>query len=481
MKRILIDSFGGQKRIALTENGELLELIFDNGKEDSIAGNIYCGKIESVVPGMQAAFVDIGRDKNAYMYYGKERAENDENNTRKNRPKAGTDIIVKVEKDGVGTKGAVVTEKISYTGKFVVILPDENNIGISKKIVSKEERQRIKSIIEKILPENYGIIVRTEGEGKSLEEYEKEINSLLEKSRFVEEKGKYIKAPALILKDAGTAFGIIRELFSDDIDELVVNDREYYNELLEYGKEYEGIKEKLKFYDSNIPLFEEYFIESKVEKALQKKVWLKSGGFLIIEETEACVVIDVNTGKFTGSKNFQKTIMKTNIEACYEVAKQIRLRNLSGMIIVDFIDIKDNEDKIILRKTLESALSKDRIKTVVVGMTELCLMQITRKKVRPPLSHSVMYKCKECNGTGMVYSVEWTVNAMRREVIKIFNNTVFDSVTIKCDEKLFLVFKGKNDNILNYIEKTTGKKVYFIEDRDKKFCEYEILNGKCLM
>ncbi len=481
MKRILIDSFAGQRRIALIENGELIELIFENGKENSIAGNIYCGKIKSVVPGMQAAFVDIGTDKNAYLYYGKERAENDENNTRKNRPKAGTDIIVKVEKDGIGTKGAVVTEKISYTGKFVVIIPNENNIGISKKIVSKEERERIKSIIETLLPDNYGIIVRTEGEGKTSDEYEKEIKSLIEKSEAVNKKGMYTKAPALILKEAGTAFGVIRELFSKDVDELVVNDLEYYNELVKYGEEYDDIVGKVKLYKGNTPLFEEYFIESKVQKALQNRVWLKSGGFLVIEETEACVVIDVNTGKFTGSKDFQKTIMKTNLEAALEVAKQIRLRNLSGMIIVDFIDIKDQEDKIILRKTLENALSKDRIKTVVVGMTELCLMQITRKKVRQPLSASVMYKCKECNGTGNVYSVEWTVNTMRREVINILKNTLFESISLKCDERLFNAFKGKDNSVINYIKEITGKDIFFIEDKEIQFCRYEIIkNSKIL-
>ncbi len=481
MKRILIDSFAGQRRIALTENGDLIELIFENGKENSIAGNIYCGKIESVVPGMQAAFVDIGTDKNAYLYYGKERALNDENNTRKNRPKAGTDIIVKVEKDSVGTKGAVVTEKISYTGKFVVIIPNENNIGISKKIVSKEERERIKNIIEKLLPDNYGIIVRTEGEGKTSDEYEKEIKSLIEKSEFVKKRGMYSKAPALILKEAGTAFGIIRELFSKDVDELIVNDLEYYNELIKYSEEYNDIAQKVKLYEGNVPLFEEYFIESKVQKALQNRVWLKSGGFLVIEETEACVVIDVNTGKFTGSKDFQKTIMKTNLEAALEVAKQIRLRNLSGMIIVDFIDIKNQEDKITLKKTLENALSKDRIKTVVVGMTELCLMQITRKKVRQSLSASVMYKCKECSGTGRVYSVEWTVNTMRREVINILKNTLFESVSLKCDEKLFNAFKGKDNSVINYIKEVTGKDVFFIEDKEIQFCKYEILkNNKIL-
>lgn len=477
MKKILIDSFAEQKRIALIENGELVELIFENGKENSILGNIYCGRIESVMAGMQACFVDIGLEKNAYLYYGSERAENDSDTTRKNRPKVGDTVVVKVLKDGFGSKGPVVTTDISYTGKFVVLLPNENSIGISKKITSKEERNRIKDIVEKILPENYGIIVRTDGEGKTLEDYESEIKSLLEKSQVIEKGEMYTKPPALLIKDSGTAFGVIRELFTSDIDELIVNDYEYYNELLENGKDYKGINERLKFYDGDIPLFEEYFIESKVQKALQKKVWLKSGGFIVIEETEACVVIDVNTGKFTGSKNLEKTIMKTNLEAVYEVAKQLRIRNLSGMIIVDFIDIKSDENKAILRKTLEKELAKDRIKSVVVGMTELCLMQITRKKTRRPLSETVMNKCRECNGTGLVFSAEWVSNSMRRDVIKVLNTTVFDTVTVKCSERLFNAFRGKDNFALDRIENITNKKVMFCEDKTKKVYEYEILNG----
>ena len=477
MKKILIDSFAEQKRIALIENGELVELIFENGKENSIVGNIYCGRIESVMAGMQACFVDIGLEKNAYLYYGSERAENDIDTTRKNRPKVGDTVVVKVLKDGFGSKGPVVTTDISYTGKFVVLLPNENSIGISKKIISKEERNRIKDIVEKILPENYGIIVRTDGEGKTLEDYESEIKSLLEKSQVIEKGRMYTKPPALLIKDSGTAFGVIRELFTSDIDELIVNDYEYYNELLENGKDYKGINERLKFYDGDIPLFEEYFIESKVQKALQKKVWLKSGGFIVIEETEACVVIDVNTGKFIGSKNLEKTIMKTNLEAVYEVAKQLRIRNLSGMIIVDFIDIKSDENKAILRKTLEKELAKDRIKSVVVGMTELCLMQITRKKTRRPLSETVMNKCRECNGTGLVFSAEWVSNSMRRDVIKVLNTTVFDTVTVKCSERLFNAFRGKDNFALDRIENITNKKVMFCEDKTKKVYEYEILNG----
>ena len=472
MKRIIVDCFDKQKRIALVEDGELLEFVFEDGKNQSIVGNIYCGIVENVVEGMQCAFVNIGMNRNAYMYYGDERAENNKLNIKKNRPKVGDSIIVKVERDAIGDKGAFVTSKISYNGKFLVIIPNENNIGISKRIFSKKERERIKNIIKKILPDGYGIIVRTAGEGKTLFDFENEINEIMKKIDFVNSKGRYIKPPYLILEDFNISFNIIRDIYSSDVDEILVNDLDYYNKLLGNIDSY-CISDKINYYNSNIPIFEEYFIESKIKKLLSKKVWLKSGGFIIIEETEACVIIDVNTGKFTGNKNFEKTIMKTNIEAAIEIAKQLKLRNLSGIIIIDFIDIKNEENKLLLRRILDQELSKDRIKTCVVGMTELGLMQITRKKIKNSLSKFVFSQCKECSGLGSKYSFEWIINVMQRELINKLLNTNFLSINIKCNYDFISKINYNYPNFLDYIKYKTNKDVYFVEDNNKRHYDYE--------
>ncbi|MEA4971948.1 MAG: Rne/Rng family ribonuclease [Candidatus Metalachnospira sp.] len=398
MKRILVDSTSYGTRIGIVEDGILMELVYEKNNSLPIVGNIYVGKIMNVLPGMQAAFVDIGREKNAFLYYGDDKDENG----NPIKPKAGTDVLVQVEKAEIGNKGAVLTKKISFPGKFLVIIPGDSKIGISKKITDDDERQRIKEIANELLPENYGIIIRTDGEGKSYEVYEKEIKMLLSRSKAVSKRADYIKAPVLLYIEINGVEKVVRDFFNDDIDEFVVNNEEDYNIILKLCDEMGFGSEKIKLYKDEVPLFLNYFVESQARAAFDKHVWLKSGGFIIIEQTEACVVIDVNTGKFIGKADLQKTILKTNLEAAAEIAHQLRLRNLNGMIIVDFIDMKAESDRKLLQKTLEEAVAKDRLQTIVVGMTELGLMQMTRKKKRQSIMHLMTKTCSVCSGTGRI-------------------------------------------------------------------------------
>lgn len=478
MNRILLDTSVHQTRIALVEEGELVELIYENKKKESIVGNIYMGRVANVLPGMQAAFIDIGEEKNAYLYYGQTGMIKKELEKKNNRPKIGEEYLVQVEKAASGTKGAVVTTKLSFPGKFVVLLPFENEIGISKKIEDHEERARIKEIANELLPEDYGIIIRTEGKGKSKEDYELEVKHLLEISRAVLEKGKYSKAPAVVHKDLSAVMKASRELFSEKIDEFIVNEKEVYERLKESIKDYSGENwKKIQFYQESIPIFEAYFIESQVEKVFRNKVWLKSGGFLMIEQTEACVVIDVNTGKYTGKKDLQTTIRKTNLEAAEEIAKQLRLRNLSGMIIIDFIDMKKEEDKKELHACLEKAVSKDRIKTVVVGMTELGLMQMTRKKTKPSLWMQMTNTCQCCNGTGRVPALDNVIGEIRRKVISIFAQTIFDQVIIEADARLLAAFCGNKDEFKIGLEQAYHKEIIMKPCGQMDYGKYEI-NGR---
>lgn len=398
MKRILVDSTSYGCRIGIVEDSILVELIYEKNEYLPIVGNIYVGKIMNVLPGMQAAFVDIGREKNAFLYYGDDK--DDTGNPI--RPKSGTDVLVQVEKAEVGNKGAVLTKKISFPGKFLVIIPGDNKVGISKKITDSDERRRIKEIANELIPDNYGVIIRTEGQGKPYEVYDKEIKILLEKSRSVLKRADYSKAPVLLYNEANGVEKVVRDYFNDDIDELIVNNENDYNSVLKLCADMGFETGKVKLYTDVVPIFQNYYVESQARAAFSKYVWLKSGGFLVIEQTEACVVIDVNTGKYTGKADFQKTILKTNLEAANEIAHQLRLRNLNGMIIVDFIDMKSDEDRKLLQKSLEEAVSKDRLQTTVVGMTELGLMQITRKKKRQSIMNIMTKTCNICSGTGRV-------------------------------------------------------------------------------
>lgn len=396
MNRILVDETSYGTRIGVVENGTLVELIYEKKNSLPIVGNVYAGKIMNVLPGMQACFVDIGREKNAFLYYGDDK----DNNGNIVKPKMGSDVIVQVEKAEMGAKGAVLTKRISFAGKFLVVIPGDDKIGISKKITDSVERKRIKDIIEQLLPENYGIIVRTEGKDKSYEIYEKEIKRLVEKSEGVLSKAEYAKAPSLLYTEINGVEKVLRDLYNENIDEIVVNSSLDYETLIKLCEEKDISPKKIVMYESDVPMFENYYVASQAKAAFSKHVWLKSGGFIIIEQTEACVVIDVNTGKYTGKADLQKTILKTNLEAADEIARQLRLRNLNGMIIVDFIDMRTEENRKILQKHLEEAVAKDRLQTIVVGMTELGLMQITRKKKRQSIQQLMTRSCHCCGGSG---------------------------------------------------------------------------------
>ena len=476
MKRVLMDISADLTRIALAENGELMELYYESKRDESLVGNIYAGRVANVMPNLQAAFVDIGVGKNGYYYYGNARAVSDaEKNLAK--PKVGDTLILQVEKDAVSSKGAVLSANFSFPGKFLVLLPkDAGEIGVSRKITSSEERNRIREIVGELLPEGCGAIVRTNGEGKTREEFEKEISVLAAKAEKLK-TGEFIKPPALLLQENHPVKRAARDFYAPDVDEYVVNDKNAYEELLETG-DYNGENQPaLKLHEEKLPLFESYFLESQSEKALDEHVWLKSGGFLVIEETEACVVIDVNTGKAAGKGDLQKTILKTNLEAAEEAAKQMRLRNLSGIIIIDFIDMADSNAQKEVTKRLEAAVKKDRIKTVVVGMTELGLMQVTRKKTRPSLKRQMTTKCRACEGTGRLPSIEWTVTKMRRETESILAHTIYNKLTVKADPRLLSAFAGQENAYVKHLEDDYVGIIH-LEKAEMGFGQYEIEKGK---
>ncbi|HIW47919.1 MAG TPA: Rne/Rng family ribonuclease [Firmicutes bacterium] len=446
MRHLLFDVAPHSIRAALVEDGELTEFQYEDRHHESLVGNIYVGRVQDMHRGISACFVDIGTGKNGYLPL----PEGDK------RP-IGSTVVVQVLKDAAKEKGAVLTERLSIAGRFLVLLPGQGGqIAVSQKIIKPEERERIRTLLLPLLPEGDGVIVRTEGEGRQEEAFAAELKMLADWANAIGQGGKYQKPPALLYATGGLLLQAARDYLGRTVDDVMVNDQAAY-EALQAAFPME--RQKISYYESEVPLFDAYYIESQVEKLLQKKVWLKSGAFLVIEQTEACVVIDVNTGKFTGKKGFEKTVFQTNLEAAREVARQIRLRNLSGIILVDFIDMNQQEHRSALTAYLQQLVRQDHIKTTVVGMTELGLMQITRKKTRPPLALELSRPCRYCYGTGLLPSESYVLGEVCRQTARLFHATSFRHIEVASNES-FLSYLRRSGALEEIAGRFGGKVTY---------------------
>jgi len=462
-----------EARVALLEDNNLVEIHVERTGKERLVGNIYKGRVENILPGMQAAFIDIGLDRNAFLYAGDilvDKADlafgEEEGNTKVEVPKikdilkVGQEIIVQVLKQPGGAKGARVTTHITLPARSLVLMPTVNHIGVSRKIQDEEERERLKDILEEIKPKEMGLIVRTVAEGKSREDFLNEVKFLKRLYERIMSKTEYISAPRLIHAEESLIFRTVRDMFISSVDKFIINDKENFEKVLAVAKIVApSMCSKITLYSGDENIFDYYELNTKIEKALSNKVWLKSGGYLIIDETEALTVIDVNTGKYVGTNDFQETILRTNIEAAYEISKQLRLRDISGIIIVDFIDmdILANKDRII--EELEKALETDRTKTNVLGITDLGLVEMTRKKVRRKLSSLVKMPCPYCSGSGFVYSEE----SMALKIKRLLESFILEK---ECREFLIEL----NPVVFKYISKRLDQgDVYLPHHADKKF------------
>ena len=420
IRDIIADVRDGQTRVAILEDGELVELFMEGEGKWEITGNVYRGKVENVLPGMQAAFVDIGLEKNAFLYVddiildGGVFEFSDEQGISKNNAltqsiggmiSKGQELTVQILKEPIGTKGARVTTQITLPGRYMVLMPLVDYIGVSRRIEDEGERQRLKGIAEEIRPVGMGLIVRTAAKGRKEEDFLWEIDFLSRlwgKIQTREQKGK---VPRALYQDEGIIYRIIRDFYTPDMGRIIINDKEEYDKLMELADVlFPGLADKMELFDHEEGIFQYYNIEPKIEKALQRKVWLKSGGYIIIDPTEALTVIDVNTGKFVGSRNLEDTVLKTNLEAAREIAHQIRLRDIGGIILIDFIDMDVAKNRERVLEVLNHSLKKDRVKTSILGFTGLGLVEMTRKKIRGRLSTKLLKDCPHCHGTGRVHS-----------------------------------------------------------------------------
>lgn len=472
VNEIVIDAGAGETRAALLEDKELVELYIERSEKERLVGNVYRGKVCSVLPGMQAAFIDIGYDKNAFLYVGdavsskglypdvEECGEEIKNLSINDIVTQGQEITIQVIKEPIDTKGPRVSTHITLPGRYLVLLPNANYTGISRRIESQGERERLKAIAEKIKPMGMGLIVRTVAEGVEEAEFLQDISFLTKLWSKVMQEEENGVVPRAIHRDLNLIYRVVRDLFTWNIDKLVINDRQTYTEVLELVEVLSpALKERVQYFSKNYDIFDYYQVEAKIEKAIARKIWLKCGGYIIIDQTEALTVIDVNTGKYVGSNDLEETVLKTNLEAAKEIAKQLRLRDIGGIIVIDFIDMELEEHQKMVVDTLKQALKKDRTRTMVVGITSLGLVEMTRKKIRQKLSAVLNVDCPCCCGTGMILSPETIARNAEREISKIFTQSPANAVQVEVRPNVACILTGVDNQNLKRLEGRFSKRI----------------------
>ncbi|HKW47055.1 MAG TPA: Rne/Rng family ribonuclease [Gemmatimonadaceae bacterium] len=483
MKReLLINATPKETRVAILEEDELVELLVDRPDARRMVGDIYLGRVEAVLPGIQAAFVDIGTEKSAFLHasdlvFPDEEASDDdeeesdddsreENNDRRRGKappiqdllKRGQDIAVQVSKEPISTKGPRVTAQISLAGRFLVYMPFASRVGVSRKIGDRAERQRLREQMQKLLPDDSGgIIVRTVGEDVTEDTFEREMNTLMNTWKRIKRKTHFVRAPSLVHRETSLTRGLMRDVFSTKVEQVTVDSRQVFNEIVEYLK---GIApeliDRVKLYEDVVPLFDKANIEHEIRDLFKRRCDLPSGGYLIIEPTEALVSIDVNSGRYTGKRDPEKTILKTNVEAAREVARQLRLRDIGGIIVCDFIDMetKANRDKVL--QELRTHLGRDRARTKAFAVSDLGLVEMTRQRVRQSHLQNMTEPCPTCHGTGRVFTAETVVRRVERSVRRMGVEGKRDHLIVKLHPDVAMYVLEHEKDLLKKLEKLAG-------------------------
>jgi ribonuclease G len=475
---LIINVTFNETRIALLDNGLLVEFFIERKNDKSIVGNIYKGRVARVVPGMDAAFVDIGLDKSAFLYVAdviidtgmyeefEEASTRVEANERiEGVLEEGQEVIVQVSREAIGQKGTRVTSKITLPGKLLVLMPGSQHIGVSRRIEAEEERKRLAAILKDIAPKGFGLIARTACEGKKAEELAADLGFLQRMWESVQEKAKRVRAPQILYQDFGMIFRAIRDLHSHSLKKIVIDDIFVFKKVEEFLKDYLP-EEKCEVicFDEREDIFDYYRIEIEIAKLAHKKIWLKSGGYIVFDYTEALTVIDVNTGKYLGRKGLEDTILKTNLEAAKEIAYQVRLRNIGGIIIIDFIDMERKESRESVVQLLVDALKKDRIKTFVYPISELGLVQLTRKRTRENIVTMLSESCPTCDGSGYVKSRFTVCYEVLRALRAACRKEEGRQLNIHLAPEVAQLLYEEEKTSLEYLENTFGTKFNVIAD-----------------
>jgi len=485
-KELLINATSSEIRIAVMEDGQVAELFVERRKNRGIVGNIYKGRVTKVLPGMQSAFVDVGLDKDAFLYVadvsedleeyesfggwgeetpgddGGEAAEGAGRSKKGPQPsidellRESQEILIQVVKETISGKGARITTHVTLPGRYLVYMPSVRHVGVSRRIENEEERERLKKVLTDLAAGKKGgggFIVRTAGEGKGEDEFAADKKYLTRLWDQIRKKSEKAGAPSLVHRDLDLVLRVVRDVFTADFATLWVDDVEEYQRIVEFLDQIQPDRVgRVRLYRKRFPIFEEFAVESEIEKALRPKVWLKSGGYIVVNQTEALVAIDVNTGKFVGKKRLEDTVFKTNLEAVREVVRQLRLRDLGGIIVVDFIDMEEEENRQAVTAALEEELKKDRSKTKVLGLSEFGLVEITRKRTKPSLERTLTRGCPYCDGTGRIKTDETICSEIRREIMKIPDVPPGQELLVRVHPDVFKALHGTEAGLLEAIE-----------------------------
>jgi ribonuclease G len=488
-REIVINAVGTETRVAIREDGRLAELMHEHSDAQRMVGDLYLGRVEAVLPGIQAAFIDIGTEKAAFLHVSDvaESEEDEENNGGGRRSgryppiqeqlERGQEILVQVTKEPIGTKGPRVTTQVSLPGRFIVFMPGSSHVGVSRKIDDREERARLRSLAREVLGDAAGgVIVRTVGEELTRRTLKTELRSLQKTWEKVQRRENSSKAPALIHQEAELTSGIIRDLFSEKVDLLTVDSPKLAHEIKSYlGQVSPELLDRVKLYSEDQPIFDSMGIEEDIQAAFHRRVDLKSGGHIVIEHTEALVAIDVNTGRFTGKKDPAKTILRTNLDAAAEIACQLRLRDIGGIIVCDFIDMEEPEYREKVLQEMRSHLGRDRARTKVFGISELGLLEMSRQRVRPSLVQMATQPCPSCDGTGRVLAPETIVRRVERALRRASWAGEKRGITVRVHPDVALYVLEEEPEFLRQINRECGIELDIRDDPLMGHDEYRLL------
>ncbi|MGC8488692.1 MAG: Rne/Rng family ribonuclease [Clostridia bacterium] len=462
-KELLLNFGTRYSRLAVLEDSQLVEFYIERDEGDQAAGNIYKGRVENVLPGMRAAFVNVGLDKNAFLYVDDAAAP--EKGAR-HRPiqevlKVGQDIIVQVVKEPIGTKGARITTNLSLPGRYVVLTPYSETIGVSRRIEDPVERDRLRTIAEKIRPRGMGIIVRTVAQGASQRALQRDLAYLRRLLARVRHKAKITREPGILHREVGLIMRTVRDQLDDSVDRFIVDDPQAFERAQDVVTSLSPQhKDRLQLWQDERPLFEVRGVEAELDRAVKRRIWLKCGGYLVIDETEALTVIDVNTGKNVGTTDLADTVLQTNREAAVEIARQLRLRDISGIVLVDFIDMETEEHQADVIRTFQRALKSDRTRVTVLGLTRLGLLEMTRKKVHESLLSQLTRMCGDCEGRGRVLSEEVVAQRLRERITDRLRESGAEAILAEAHPSVASHLIGPGGANLRELERSTGRSVY---------------------
>jgi ribonuclease G len=511
MKReILINAAPRETRVAILEDDRLVELLVDRPDNRRIVGDIYLGKVEAVLPGIQAAFVNIGTEKSAFLHSSDVLADDIDDDTdadesdiddsadsmgaggnghgsnersrRKLPPiqdllKRGQDIIVQVTKEPISTKGPRVTAQISLAGRFLVYLPDSSRVGVSRKIGAGAERQRLKELVRSILPDKSGgVIVRTVSEDVTPDMLKRELSALMAQWKRIKKKTRFVHAPSLLHRETGLTRSLIRDLFSTKVDSLTVDSKQVFNEIVDYLNDIApDLIPRVKLYEERVPLFDKAEIEEEIRDLFKRRCDLPSGGYLIVEPTEALVSIDVNSGRYTGKKDPEQTVLRTNLEAAAEIARQLRLRDMGGIIVADFIDMESRQNRERVLQELRTRMSRDRARTKALAVSDLGLVEMTRQRVRQSHLQSMTEPCPTCNGTGRVFTPETIVRRMERSIRRMAVEGRKENLVIKLHPDVAMYVLEEERDLVQKLQKSASFNLELRDDPLLKPDEFKLV------